>query len=183
MPASQSQWFLLHFLRKGERMRKRHRIWVRNNGTHFNNYKPCLGPLRQITEYLQTQEVPTIGVIFPTMQGLLAHHLDTTVALESRREKETNPPTNYSDWALQGLSRRPCQNEILCDNFRLGTRNLTFGVAGSPCKRFLLCHRRRTTDSALAKGRGICNGGTADGNRWDLEFKIQRVPAPSIQFV
>lgn len=51
----------------------------------------ALEPLQQISDYLQTQEVPTIGVIFPVMQGLLSHHLDTTAALESRRAQEPEP--------------------------------------------------------------------------------------------
>ena len=64
-----------------------------------------LAPLQHVSDYLQTQEVPTMGVIFPVMQGLLTQHLDTTEALEARRMSEpTLPPiTSFENFkALVG---------------------------------------------------------------------------------
>jgi len=51
---------------------------------------PVLKQINIVSEYLQNQEVATIGVILPVVQGLL-RNLDTTEKWELRQQHERNP--------------------------------------------------------------------------------------------
>ena len=51
---------------------------------------PVLKQINIVSEYLQNQEVATIGVILPVVQGLL-RNLDTTEKWELRQQHEQNP--------------------------------------------------------------------------------------------
>lgn len=53
-----------------------------------------LRPIKGVSTYLQTQEVPTVGVVLPVIQALTRKHLDTTVAFGKRKcNASTKTPT------------------------------------------------------------------------------------------